>query len=204
VGDDAFFGALKTFLREKQFQRASWYDLKTVFQKQSGRDLGGFFDQWLNGKGLPELEMNDLAVTQNARAFALNFDLSQKGRVYRLDVPVKVRYESGGEKNVRIRLEERKKRVWIDLEKEPSEVIIDENFDLARRLTAPEVLPVIASPIGAEKRIVALPVRDESYYKEVMQTFQARGAEVKAPESLSDAEIRSATLLVLGGDHPIL
>jgi uncharacterized iron-regulated protein len=204
MGDEVFFDALKTFLREKQFQHASWDDLKTAFQKQSGRDLSAFFDSWLNRKGLPELQMNDLAVAQSRRGFALSFDLSQKGEVYRLDMPVKVRYVSGGEKNVRIRLEERAKRVRIDLEKEPSEIIIDENFDIARRLTASEVPPVIASLIGAEKRIVVPPVRDENHYKEVIETFRAEGAEVKAVESLSDADIRSATLLVLGRDHPIL
>ncbi len=204
VGDEVFFDALKTFLREKQFQHASWEDLETVFQKQSGRDLGAFFDSWLNRKGLPELQMNDLAVAQSGRGFALSFELSQKGEVYRLDVPVKVRYVSGGEKNIRVRLEERVKRVRIDLEKEPSEIIIDENFDIARRLTASEVPPVIASLIGAEKRIIVPPVRDENYYKEVIETFRAGGAEVKAVESLSDADIRSATLIVLGRDHPIL
>lgn len=204
VGDEVFFDALKTFLREKQFQHASWEDLETVFQKQSGRDLGAFFDSWLNRKGLPELQMNDLAVAQSGRGFALSFELSQKGEVYRLDVPVKVRYVSGGQKNIRVRLEERVKRVRIDLEKEPSEIIIDENFDIARRLTASEVPPVIASLIGAEKRIIVPPVRDENYYKEVIETFRAGGAEVKAVESLSDADIRSATLIVLGRDHPIL
>ena len=204
LGDESFFGALKTFIREKQFQRASWDDLENVFQRQSKQELGWFFDQWLNRKGVAELQLNDLAVAQSAHGFVVNFDLGQKGDVYRLDVPVKVRYESGGEKNLRVRLEQRKKRVQIDLEKAPAEVILDESYDIARKLTAAEVPPVVANLIGAGKRIVALPARDASTYEEIIASLRGTGAEVKAAELLSDTEVRSATLIVLGRDHPIL
>jgi aminopeptidase N len=204
VGDEAFFGALKTFLREKQFKRASWDDLNKAFSSQSGQELSWFFDQWIKRKGLVELQMGAFTVTQSAGAFALDFDLTQNGEIYRLDVPLKVVYRSGGEKNLRIRLEERKKRVHIDLAKEPSELVMDENFDLARKLTQPEVPPVIASLLAAEKRIVVLPARDTSFYQEVIAGLRARGAEVKAAESLSDADLRSATLVLLGKDHPLV
>jgi aminopeptidase N len=204
LGDKAFFGALKAFLREKQFQRASWDDLRTAFQRQSGRELGWFFDQWIRRKGLPELSLSDFTLEPGAGAFVLNFDLGQKGEIYRLDVPVKVRYRPGGEKNLRLRLDEREKRVRIKLEKEPDQIIIDDNFDMARQLTEPEVPPVLASFLGAKKRIVVLPVRDESYYRDVISGLRARGAEVKAADALSDAEIRSATLAVLGRDHPVV
>ncbi len=204
LGDEAFFGAIRTVLREKQFQRASWDDWQSAFERQSGTELGWFFSQWLERKGLPELQMSGFAVTQEAQGFALNLDLSQQGDIYRLDVPVKILDRSGGEKTVRIRLEERKKRARIDLAQAPAAVVIDGNYDVARRLSAPEAPPLIASLIGDDRRIVVLPARDGNFYEEVIAGWRAKGGEVKAAESLSDAELRSATLVVLGGDHPVV
>jgi hypothetical protein len=86
----------------------------------------------------------------------------------------------------------------------PAAIVIDENYDVARRLSAPEAPPLIASLIGDDKRIVVLPVRDGDFYEEVIAGWRARGGEVKAAESLSDAELRSAALVLLGGDHPVV
>ena len=204
TGDDAFFGALRGFIRQNQFQRASWDDLKNAFEEQSGRELAWFFNQWIERKGLPELQMRDLVVGRGGSAFVLSFDLVQKGEIYKLEVPVTVFYRSDGEKKARVRLDERKKSVRIDLEKEPSKVVIDEDFDIARKLAEPEVPAVIASLLGNEKLVVVRPVRDESYYHVVIEGFRARGAEVRAAESLNDAEIQAASLLLLGRENPVV
>src|SRR5262245_39609716 len=203
LGQNGFFGALRAFIREKQFQRAFWDDLRTVFQRESRQDLSWFFDQWIKRKGLPDLHLSALTVEHGTGAFVLNFNLAQKGESYRLEVPLKVRYRGGGERNLRVRLEEREKRVRIELEQEPAEVIIDENFDLARKLSEPEIPPVVAGFLGAPKRIVVLPLHAENTYQEVIGGLRERGAEVKTVEALSDAEIRSGALAVLGKDHPI-
>lgn len=204
MGDDAFFGALRGFIRQKRFQRASWDDLKNAFEEPSGRELGWFFSQWTGRKGLPELQASNFIVERSGGAFVLGFDLAQTGEIYKLDVPVTVFYRSGGEKRARIRLEERKRSVWIDSEKEPSRVVIDEHFDIARRLAEPEIPPVLASLLGHKKLIVVRPVRDESHYDAVVEGLRARGAEVRTAESLKDGEIRSASLLLLGGDNPVI
>lgn len=204
AGDEAFFGALSDFIRRWQFQRASWEDLKDAFEERLGRDLAWFFSQWVERKGLPEIQASDLRVERGGTAFALSFDLTQKGDIYQLDVPVSVVYRSGGEKTARIRLDERKKRVRIDLEKEPAALVIDENFDLARKLAAPEIPPVVASLLGEQKLIVVRPVRDGSDYGAVIDSLRAKGAEVRTAESLTDAEIQAASLLLLGAENPII
>lgn len=204
LGDEAFFGAIKTILREKQFQRASWDDWQRAFERQSGTELRWFFDQWLKRKGLPDIQLSGYAVTQEAQGFTLDLDLSQQGDIYRLDVPVKILDRSGGEKSLRIRLEEREKRARIDLAQAPAAVVIDDNYDVARRLSAPETPPLIASLIGDDQRIVVLPVRDGDFYEEVIAGWRAQGGKIKSAESLSDAELRSAGLVLLGGDHPVV
>jgi aminopeptidase N len=204
VGDNAFFNALKRVIREKHFRRATWKDFADAFQKESGQKLGWYFQQWLQRKGLPELRIDNLTVERGQGAFVIAFDLGQKGEIYRLDVPVKVLYLSGGEKNVTVPLEQRSKRVRIELERDPREMIVDENFDVARELSNPEIPPVVASLIGAEKPLVLAPASDNNIYKDIVDSLRAKGDTVKDGEMPSDAELRSSTLVVLGGDHPAL
>ncbi len=204
LGDDDFFGALKRILAAKQFQLATWDDLRVAFQAQSGRELGWYFEQWLDRRGLPELEMRGFAVERSNGALALNFDLSQRGEVYRLEVPVTVVYRSGDEKNLLVPLAERNKGVRVELDSDPAEIIIDKNFDLARKLSEPEIPPVVAGLMGAENLMVVPPVDGDGRYGAVIDSFRTRGAIVTDGGTLSDRELRSATLLVLGADHPIL
>ena len=204
LGDEAFFGGLKSLLRQKPFQRVSWEDFKNVFQEQTAKRLAPFFSQWLERKGLPELRLSDISVAPAGVAYVLSFDLAQTGDVYQLDVPVKVVYKSGGEKNARIPLGEKNQRVRIELEKEPATLIIDENADTARKLSAPEVPPVVTSLLGAEELVIVPSPRDESIYRDIVESFRAKGAEVKDALTLSDTNIESATLVILGKDNPLV
>lgn len=203
-GDDAFFNALRRFIRQRQFQRASWDDLRSAFERQSGKELGWFFEQWLDQKGLPELHMSHVALERKGSGFVLSFDLFQREPTYKLTVPVTVSYRSGGEKKASVELSKSKESVRLELEQEPDKIIIDEDYDLPRKLTEPEAPAVIASLLGSDKLIVVRPVGNEAAYQPVIDGFQRRGAAVRAAESLKDAEIQSDTLLVLGQESPTI
>jgi hypothetical protein len=62
------FDALRRRVGEEVFSRAavklssmaqagSWDDIKALFEKEADQDLGWFFTQWVDRKGLPELVM---------------------------------------------------------------------------------------------------------------------------------------------------
>ncbi|MBI4528883.1 MAG: ChaN family lipoprotein [Deltaproteobacteria bacterium] len=204
TGDDGFFSGLRRFVQQMRFQRASWTDLQNAFEKETGKSLDWFFKQWTGRKGLPELEIGGLSVERDGKAFVLSFDLAQNGELYQLDIPATVFYRSGDEKTARIRLEERKKEVRLELEQEPLRLVIDQGYDTARKLSEPEVAPILAGLLGAQKLIVVRPVGEDSSYQPIMDAFQKRGAELKAADSLKDAEIQSASLLALGKSNPLM
>jgi hypothetical protein len=58
VGDDAFFAALREFYGKQKFQKASTEALRRTFESVSGRALGQFFDQWIQGTDLPEIRFS--------------------------------------------------------------------------------------------------------------------------------------------------
>ncbi|NOT26553.1 MAG: hypothetical protein HOP16_10675 [Acidobacteria bacterium] len=56
VGDEAFFAALRQFYVEQKFQKANTEALRRTFESVSGRALGQFFDQWIQGTDLPRIK----------------------------------------------------------------------------------------------------------------------------------------------------
>ena len=55
VGDEAFFGAARTFLQRHRFAKAGTDDLQAALEEASGRDLRPYFERWIYGTGLPKL-----------------------------------------------------------------------------------------------------------------------------------------------------
>ncbi|MGO1049089.1 M28 family peptidase [Crossiella sp. CA198] len=53
VGDQAFFGLLKRWIREHNGGNATWLQFEALAQQVSGKDLRGFFDAWARGKVIP-------------------------------------------------------------------------------------------------------------------------------------------------------
>jgi aminopeptidase N len=55
VGDDTFFKGLKRFYSTWRFQKASTEDVRAAFEKESGRSLERFFEQWIYGSDIPRI-----------------------------------------------------------------------------------------------------------------------------------------------------
>jgi uncharacterized iron-regulated protein len=134
----------------------------------------------------------------------MNIELRQNGELYPLNVPLKVIGASGEVKRLNVRMTDRQKIVRVDLAGAPSEVILDEDFDIARRLAGAESPAVIGAVFGSQKPLVVLPHGDATPYQEVIDTFRAAGADVRSPDSFHDPELQSAPLLILGADNPII
>ena len=62
VGNDAFYAAVRNFLKEKQFQFVTTEDLKQSLSNFTGVDLTEYFNDWIYGEGYPVF---DLSVTRN-------------------------------------------------------------------------------------------------------------------------------------------
>jgi len=56
VGDSSFFNILRTYYDTYKYSNASISDFKHVSENISDKNLDKFFEQWVYGKGLIELE----------------------------------------------------------------------------------------------------------------------------------------------------
>ena len=57
IGDEAFFGAIKEFVRRYQWQSATWENLLGVFAEVGGADLGWVADEYIDRTGAPFIEL---------------------------------------------------------------------------------------------------------------------------------------------------
>jgi aminopeptidase N len=55
IGDQAFFGALDSWSRDRAHTPASTGGLEAAFERTSGQDLTAFFDQWVDDGFIPAL-----------------------------------------------------------------------------------------------------------------------------------------------------
>ncbi len=75
VGDDAWWKGIQTYYAEYQDRNASTADFMRHMEEASGRELDGFFNQWLRRGGMMELEGD---WTYDSRAKEVTVTLSQQ------------------------------------------------------------------------------------------------------------------------------
>ncbi|MDP9322392.1 MAG: hypothetical protein M3P13_02055 [Acidobacteriota bacterium] len=99
IGDDAFFGGIRTFYEEWKFKKAGTDDFQRVMEKASGRDLRRFFESWIFGSEIPHVKFSYHVSGAEA---TVRFDQPDDP----VDVPitVSVTYASGTTENILIQL----------------------------------------------------------------------------------------------------
>lgn len=203
-GDDAFYKSLRDFISENRFKRASWDDIKNVFEKTYKKDLDWFFKQWVDTAGMPEIYVEDFSIKQNGSKYEAKVNIGQKGRVYTLDIPLTIYYRDGLKKKVRVRVDKVKTGLTLTLDSMPERMVMDEDYDIARKLSNKEFPPVISRLPGDDKIIIVFPDSNRENYRVVIDHFKERGAVEKDSRSIKDSDIKSSSLVILGSDNPVI
>ncbi len=203
VGEKRFYESVRYFTDENRFKKASWSDIKAAFEKFYRKDLGWFFNQWIDEKGLPNLHLEEVKVNSSGAEFKTAFTVVQKGKNFILDLPVAVHSDFGKATNV-FPLQKGKERFEMMAGDVPNEIAADENYDVARALSMDEFPPVIARLIGSEKRIVVLPVTGSEIYQEIIHGLKGKESSLKKPDEIKYIEPQDAALVILGADNPVV
>ncbi len=203
VGEEEFYKSLRYFTAEMRFRKASWEDIKRAFEKYYQTDLGWFFKQWVDEKGLAELHLEDVQVKPSGAKFEVTFTVVQKKRVYILDLLVALHSFRGKVKNL-FHLDKEKGQFKMLIDDIPEGIAIDEDYDIARMLSRSEFPPVIARLIGDEKSIIVLPPSGLEIYEEVINAFKEKGHRVSEANQLSFPDLRASSLVILGADNPMV
>jgi aminopeptidase N len=138
-GDKTFFTALREFIQQNTFRKASWHDIQRGFETVTGEKLYRFFRHWLTRRDIPELRAEDGELRVANGRLELNLTLLQRIEAYPLRIPITLYTESSKSQRI-VEMKDPKESISLILDEPPTKVVIDENYDLMRHL-APEEIP---------------------------------------------------------------
>jgi hypothetical protein len=87
IGDDEFFRGLRRFYRDSRFRKVGTDDLQAAMERESGKSLERFFQQWIYGSTIPRVK-----VTYRIEGAEIVLRVEQIGEVFDLPVTVSLQY----------------------------------------------------------------------------------------------------------------
>ncbi|UYL08499.1 M1 family aminopeptidase [Bdellovibrio sp. SKB1291214] len=143
--------SLSHFYSSHQFQQASFVDIQTSFEKVTGHDLSGFFAQWVNRTGAPEIALSDARVMGwTDGRYNVAFELRQlQTPVYDLDVPVVLTFENSQEIRLKIKLNSSRQPTVLMTSQRPLKISVDPDFLVFRKLYSEERPATLSQIFGS-------------------------------------------------------
>lgn len=136
VGDEAFFTALKLYLKKFAYKKAEIHDLRMVFEEVTGEDLNWFFDQWFLQAGHPKLTVKH---SYNATTKKIQLTVKQEQDLrytplYRLPLYVDV-WVKGKKNRYAVVIDEQKEVFEWEAAAQPDLVFFDGETQLLGEIT---------------------------------------------------------------------
>jgi aminopeptidase N len=202
IGTEAFDRALRRFWNAEQFHVASWHDLERAFEAESGQILGPFFTQWLERRGLPGIHIVAASRGASSGAHRVRLTLAQNAPAYQLRIPVEVRTAAGAETHT-VELARGRQTFEIAVRARPTQVVLDPEFRVLRRLDAAELPATVRQTMVAPKAVVAFASPGAEWSPAVRRL--AEGLLDAAPTFAEPGTAlpRDAALIVVGRDADV-
>ena len=197
TGDEVFSDALRRLIRENQYRQTSWTDIRTAFEKASGENLEWFFSQWLERKGVPEIEIKDQRVTVVHGVQTISFEIIQKGEPYRFALPLTIKTDKR-EVMQTLHIVKEKENFEIPVDGTPLEVVFDRDYDVMRELAREESPPLISVLLGDDKKLLLIPDENPEKYSDFIGALKEAGFAAQEESEINDEDIRSHSLLLFG------
>ncbi len=176
VGDDVFRQSLREFYKDYRGTRASFANVRTVFEKTSGKDFARFFDEWTNRTGAADLTVSDVQVAGNGDAYTVTGVIHQtQSGPYEVQVPVVVS-TPGGPVIAQIMSRDAATPFSIAITSVPTAVSVDPAFDAFRILDPRETAPSIGQLFGASEVVAVLPTEpaaDTEKWRSALAAWQS-------------------------------
>jgi aminopeptidase N len=178
LGDEAFIEGLREFYKKNLFRSASFADVAAAFSAVSGKDLKGFFGQWVEKTGAVWLGIWDggthpLADGSGSYHVDVVFDQRQED-IFDILVPIAV-FVEGKKEAFLFNIETKHKRshAGVDVPGRPLRIEVDPRYEVFRRLEPGEIPPSIGRVFGAQKVLIVLPGAAEETDKAAWEKLAA-------------------------------
>ncbi len=148
IGEDAFKRGIRAFWDRYRFRTASWRDLQAAFEKEAGRSLAPFFDQWLNRAGGPVVKITNASANPEDGRFRLTLNVEQATPAYTLRLPLEIVFPGRSEMRS-IDVGPQRELVTLDVDAMPEGVRLDPDLRVWRVLDQEQLPPILRQWIVA-------------------------------------------------------
>jgi hypothetical protein len=202
IGRAAFDAGIRRFWRDYRFKTAAWSALEQSFAIEAKRDLSAFFAQWLTRQGAPTLRI-DAADNDGAAANGrVRVTLAQSMPAYRLHVPLALRGERGDDARY-ADLDDASATFAFDVEARTTEVALDPEFRLFRRLGADEAPAILRQVMIDSSTVTVLVGGDAAALEQARLLATKMQDEPPRFRSAADERVDGGPLLVIGLDEDV-
>ncbi len=181
VGDSLYIRSYRRFYKDYRFKIASFDDIRTTFEKVTGRDLAPFFKEWLTRKGAPQITLGEVKVMHQNKDYLLSFKLSQvqPEDVFPVTIPVAVYFEDTVVVK-KVYMHNRQMYPLFTFRQQPLRIEVDPQFDVMRRLDRGEAPPSLTQLFGHVEGTLVLPANSPllAGYRQLAETWK-KTAEVQ-------------------------
>jgi hypothetical protein len=126
LGNEAFFRGIREFYGRWQFRKAGTDDFRVAMEKASSQELTAFFDAWIHGTGIPQLQVRH--TVQGSTAVVT---IQQRGEVIPVPVTITLEYTGGNTEQLTIPVTERTVTRNLPLTGTLRELAVDQEHSLA-------------------------------------------------------------------------
>lgn len=142
LGQDAFDHGIRLFWERYRFRRAGWAELRGAFEEASRADLDAFFQQWVQRRGAPSVQLETIAAKRAGDGYEMTVRIGQSQPFYRLAVPLTVETSAGSTVH-RVEVTGPQTVATLKLDAEPRWITLDPDYRLFRRLAPGEAPPIL-------------------------------------------------------------
>lgn len=140
LGDDGFFSSLAHYLRKHSFSVAETSDFKNAIEEATGRNLHWFFDQWILGAGIPELEVEYEWRRENAQLCIRVKQVQDRADgtpLFRLPVEIEIATDAGPA-SYRVVVEKQEQEFYFACSAKPLMVLFDKGHRVFKLMRFPK------------------------------------------------------------------
>jgi len=203
VGEKLFYNSLQAFIEKNKFSTASWDKIMEAFESTSGKNLDWFFKQWLEEKGILDIELRNMSLQYRGSKVIISFEILQKGKNYKISLPVSLKLKDGEIRKI-FEIEKELTALEIEAYSLPVELVIDDNYDLFRKLSDKEFPPVISRLLGDRNKIFVIPQHKNQEYAVTSEFFKKEGFIEKKEEEIKYDDIKESSLIISGIETDIV
>ena len=129
VGDKAFFASLHNYLEENKFGSGTAVKLKLAFEKETGKNLDWFFNQWYFGSGHPYVRIEQKYIDTAKKVLIIVQQNQLQNKIFTLPIGIDV-YVAGQRNHYEVWNKNRIDSFYFDAATLPDNVNVDNDKTL--------------------------------------------------------------------------